>query len=575
MADPRVRLTVDQERVVDRVVSAREHTMMVGPAGTGKSLVIQRVAHLVGCRGGHAVVLTPSNQAAANLPRDVNSMTWHAALGVNPMKIKRNDTGFTYYKARAMANYLAEMWRDRVTHVVVEEMSMVSARFVRFIMELVCAVRGGTPATFAADPFSSLTWLFAGDPLQLPPVPDVADPDPQLLFDEPAIAEALRTRQIAVVGLLRAFRQCDARFASVVQHAGVGAMRVSDWEYLQGLYETTPERTRGLDLTRVLHVMGRRVDVQAHNEACLDRIPPEVPAHTFPVTPLVLAGAGHPRADAMLAHLQEDTKRIAQPRTLRAGMSAMLVATLDPHLFPNGTFGVVVGFTPRHGHAVFSSDPTVMPDADRVMGRAALAEHEMGDRGVDVPYVVDETTMVVPPFRRTRESVVAARPRAGLPETTIAVAVEFMPIMPAYAVTIHTLQGAGRAALMVDLTRRQCFAEGSLYVAISRATDPGHLYIANMDVQGRVCLTNRRAVEFYRTYARDVYATMRAEYRSEPPSPDPPVDISDYVQALLDDDEAEAAAQSLLQDDAMAVDPADHPESDAMSLLNRAPMRYV
>ncbi len=52
--------------------------------------------------------------------------------------------------------------------------------------------------------------------------------------------------------------------------------------------------------------------------------------------------------------------------------------------------------------------------------------------------------------------------------------VEQLPIIPAYAVTVHKAQGLTLDYVNVD---PKCFAEGQFYVAISRVRDVSHLYI--------------------------------------------------------------------------------------------------
>lgn len=51
-----------------------------------------------------------------------------------------------------------------------------------------------------------------------------------------------------------------------------------------------------------------------------------------------------------------------------------------------------------------------------------------------------------------------------------------LPLLPAFAMTIHRLQGQSAGSIVVDL-RRPCFCHGQLYVALSRATSAATLCI--------------------------------------------------------------------------------------------------
>lgn len=73
--------------------------------------------------------------------------------------------------------------------------------------------------------------------------------------------------------------------------------------------------------------------------------------------------------------------------------------------------------------------------------------------------------------------------------------VEQLPIIPAYSLTIHKSQGCTVDYLNVDPT---CFAEGQLYVALSRVQNVKHLYITKK-IKEEHFKVNQKAVEFYKS----------------------------------------------------------------------------
>ncbi len=78
-----------------------------------------------------------------------------------------------------------------------------------------------------------------------------------------------------------------------------------------------------------------------------------------------------------------------------------------------------------------------------------------------------------------------------------------LPIIPAYALTIHKAQGITLEAVNVD---PNCFAEGQLYVALSRVKDVKRLYITS-ELKVEQIKVNRKAKRFY----LDFYLTILKE----------------------------------------------------------------
>ena len=70
----------------------------------------------------------------------------------------------------------------------------------------------------------------------------------------------------------------------------------------------------------------------------------------------------------------------------------------------------------------------------------------------------------------------------------------FMPLMLAWAVSIHRAQGATLDAMHVDL--KNCFEAGQAYVALSRVREAQHAQVDNLSL-GKLIWIDKEALRFY------------------------------------------------------------------------------
>ena len=73
---------------------------------------------------------------------------------------------------------------------------------------------------------------------------------------------------------------------------------------------------------------------------------------------------------------------------------------------------------------------------------------------------------------------------------------EQLPLIPAYSVTIHKAQGCTLDYVNVN---PKCFADGQLYVALSRVTDINNLYVTG-EIKPSDIKVNKKVLDFYSKY---------------------------------------------------------------------------
>ena len=454
-------LNPEQKAALELAMSGK-NVFLTGRPGTGKSHTARvMIAELEKRFPGSVMVVAPTGVAALNL----GGQTMHAKPGPGVP----HGTMETFGKVmRSKAN--TKVWKN-VKVLVLDEVSMADAEFLDWYLE------------YARRPNKNMQVIMFGDFSQLPPVGDKRSPS---LDNNPYLDECVETADSAVgttdLPVPYRIRECNGKYAfqsacwrglglqtvqlkhvhrtrDVVLLNGLDDMRAGNGNTLaiKELVAATKRELQPIDGVRPTVLYATRQSVSLENEDRLQELRNGT-RHTYPAKDDIDLVPGAP--DFSREQLEKDAfflKECQAPKELelRVGCQVMMLrnesaeeCASPAERLVNGSRGVVIGFQMHDG----------TPDESD--------EHTRTTTGWPVVKFMNGREERVGP--QTFEKKIYRR--GSCIRTQV-------PLMLAWAITVHKSQGMSIDFLKVDL--QGTFADGQAYVAISRATCLTGLEIAN------------------------------------------------------------------------------------------------
>lgn len=326
-------------------------------------------------------------------------------------------------------------------------------------------------------PWGGIQLVVTGDFFQLPPVPDSDTRSAQFAFE----ASTWTTSIAHTIGLTQIFRQRDPQFADMLNEMRLG--RVSDGTV--SAFKQLARPLRFADGVEATELFPTRMEVERSNQRRLNALPGK--PYRFDS-----ADTGDPKIrDRLLQNMMAP-----KMMDLKVGAQVMLIKNLDEQLC-NGTIGKIKQFSTETewnsemgGGGTTEDEPV---DLERAVKKLKKFAHngEPSSRAGTVPYPVVEfictdgshRTLLCIPHEWTIE----------LPNGELQAKRSQVPLILAWALSIHKAQGQTLERVKVDLTRT--FEKGQAYVALSRATTQQGLQVLKFD-KGKV-MAHPRVVQFY------------------------------------------------------------------------------
>lgn len=244
--------------IADRIRSASAVVTLAGYAGTGKTFLLRCLLSELVDTGWRLLLTAPTHQALAvasqGVPKDVDAMTIHAALGLS---VAENEDGTTKVTARARAKIRS------YDLVVVDEASMVGQELYCALMrERTCAV------------------LFVGDPGQLPPIGEQESPAFVEVAHRITLTEIVRQAEgSSLIAIAHVIRQ-DAENGRRVRLDAIRPLATGQAQIQSGSVHTITElvtdaRRSGFEAVAITY---RNEDVDRINAGAHRALYPESPS---------------------------------------------------------------------------------------------------------------------------------------------------------------------------------------------------------------------------------------------------------------------------------------------------------
>jgi ATP-dependent DNA helicase PIF1 len=428
-------LTDDQGRVYHEFQKGAS-MFITGPGGCGKSYLVEQIKSSVQ-RQGKTIYTTALTGTAACL---IGGQTLHGWAGIG---LAADPTDVLVSNIRKKPTF-AKRWKE-VDVLIIDEISMMSAELFNKLNHIAQALRKNT------NFYGGIQVVFCGDFAQLEPVMPGAE-KVKFCFETVEWKKYLTARTYALTTVVR---QSDPVFQKILHEIRMGIVTVSTRTILnQRLIKERAEADIHVEGTphiikaTILYPLKR--DVSGHNLQELNRLK-ALGAETRTFRTADCASGKSRAVQAAAGKTQQDIldKVIDREIELCVGAQVMLTKNLDvENGLVNGSRGVVAEFD-------LDGNPVVIYDTG----------HKIGMEPVDFEVEYGEEVL-------TRKQV---------------------PLILAWAITIHKSQGASLSEVITDLT--QVFGNGQAYVTLSRVKTLEGLFLLGIDYSKIKC--NPTVREYY------------------------------------------------------------------------------
>ena len=421
-------LSPQQQNIFNKYI-AGENIFITGPGGTGKTHLIKSiVAHAIENNKAYKVCALTG---CAAILLECGASTLHGFAGIGLATGTINQVVDRVVKSK----YKRPNWQ-KTNILIVDEVSMLSLKLFT-ILDLI----GRNIKKQPNKPFGGMQLIFAGDFYQLPPVGQDIEPDTQsFCFESPLWNETFPLEN--QIQLTTIFRQSDPIYAKLLNKLRVGKITKSGIATLESCVNKT---MTGDTLPTIL--LPRRCDADAINSrelALLDKETEKsfkiklVPEEEQALSKSQLQNLSLFTSQEVEFETQYLMDNIMPDREikLRKGTVVMCIANLN----------------------VESHRPIVN-----------------GSQGVVVDYVND-----YPVVKFANDITEIIMPHTWSSERIPGIAVKQLPLIYAWAVTIHKAQGLTLERALIDIGGN-IFACGQTYVALSRIKSLEGLYLKSFD----------------------------------------------------------------------------------------------
>lgn len=413
------------------LITTRHNICLLGPGGTGKSYIIKEIYNRL-TEVGKCVAKTSTTGISAI---NIAGCTLHRWAGCGLLD---GDVEQIYDKFLRFNVKTRERW-NTTDLLIIDEISMLGRETFEKIDALARKV------TRKDLPFGGIKLLVIGDFLQLPPVKD------EFVFE----SELWRTYEFTYIKFIHGFRYDDKDYYNMLMRVRTCENTVEDLKFIKNrnkLYEELIKNNIENKSYTFMYATNKQADF--HNKQELDKI--QKSEHEYIARDKFIPTSEFKKKTGKLTSAEFETyaklmdAAIPKKIILKRGALVMLRYNVD---VDNGLANGTQAHIRKCIHYNKEDENSGETSRDKV--RIRLLEN---GESAWIESVVFELQI----------------PGKGIFTRTQ------IPIIVAFAATIHKFQGATLTNAIVDLGK-SVFESAQAYVALSRVRNPNNLYISNWD----------------------------------------------------------------------------------------------
>lgn len=292
------------------IMLSGESVLLTGPAGAGKTYVLNQFIRLAKSEGRHVSVTATTGLAATHL----GGTTIHSWAGIGVHDSLPN--GFTEHFSKARREII-----EKTDTLIIDEISMLHDFRLDMVDEVCRAIRE------VDEPFGGIQIIMSGDFFQLPPINRGDSRAGGFVVN----AEVWQELDPVICYLQEQHRQDDEQLLDILNALRAGDLRRHHAEALLARTEVYPD-----DLEQLTELHTVNVDVDRLNAAKLKQLEGDEIEYTQTTT------GGE-------SYVQSLQRSVLAPTALKLKEGALVMAvknSLD-RKYVNGSQGVVVAFEPH------------------------------------------------------------------------------------------------------------------------------------------------------------------------------------------------------------------------------------
>lgn len=439
-------LSPEQELALQNYKEGK-NIFLTGPGGSGKTELIRRMVKISQEQKKRLQVCALTGCAAILLQCKAKTIHSFAGIGLANGPVDEVIRKVISHK------YKTKNWTG-IDILIIDEVSMMSAKLFDILDHI-----GRRTRKRLDKPFGGIQVVFSGDFYQLPPVGTYGQPDTSAFCFE---SENWTKTFDAIILLKTIFRQRDPDYTTILNQVRVGKLYKTSYEkLLEHVNKPFPTSTTSIETFKPTILLPRRKDAELINAQELEKLTSESKIYRISQAVVVPQGALasiQQQANANFSQEQKESEytflasniMADKEIVLKIGAQVMCIANIDMESSDqvvNGSQGVVVAFIGELPVVQFNNGP-----------RRTVGYHVWASEAI---------------------------PTIGVKQ---------MPLIYAWAITIHKAQGVSLDMAQID-AGSNIFECGQTYVALSRVKSLAGLYLTDLNPQ-RIKV-NKKVQEYY------------------------------------------------------------------------------